>query len=210
MQAVAHRQDSCITPVGQRRRGLSDLARFPLDLTWARAEPERVARTRDYPSPPMSGSPPLPPKHSQEAGDRSQESYQTTGGQDAFRGVSSTQGDYRLQMQQGFAPSGRPLPTEPPERLQQYSYARPEVNSPPRPMAYPPPSQMMQPYPFLPLPGPASASAGYPPPVSPRPPVSSADNPHFTSPKTQRKTKGHVASACVPCKRAHLRYAYSS
>ncbi|KAG4424685.1 hypothetical protein IFR04_002218 [Cadophora malorum] len=27
----------------------------------------------------------------------------------------------------------------------------------------------------------------------------------FQSPKQQRKTKGHVASACVPCKRAHLR-----
>lgn len=25
------------------------------------------------------------------------------------------------------------------------------------------------------------------------------------SPKSQRKTKGHVASACVPCKRAHIR-----
>merc|ERR1712000_322120 len=27
----------------------------------------------------------------------------------------------------------------------------------------------------------------------------------FQSPKSQRKAKGHVASACVPCKRAHLR-----
>jgi hypothetical protein len=32
-----------------------------------------------------------------------------------------------------------------------------------------------------------------------------AEAPGYTSPKTQRKTKGHVASACVPCKRAHLR-----
>lgn len=30
--------------------------------------------------------------------------------------------------------------------------------------------------------------------------------PDFQSPRQQRKTKGHVASACVPCKRAHLRY----
>lgn len=29
------------------------------------------------------------------------------------------------------------------------------------------------------------------------------------SPKPQRKTKGHVASACVPCKRAHLRFVYT-
>jgi hypothetical protein len=32
-----------------------------------------------------------------------------------------------------------------------------------------------------------------------------AESPAQTSPKSQRKAKGHVASACVPCKRAHLR-----
>ncbi|KAG5985501.1 hypothetical protein E4U43_006033, partial [Claviceps pusilla] len=33
----------------------------------------------------------------------------------------------------------------------------------------------------------------------------SADSQVVSSPRAQRKTKGHVASACVPCKRAHLR-----
>ena len=32
----------------------------------------------------------------------------------------------------------------------------------------------------------------------------------LTSPKAQRRTKGHVASACMPCKRAHLRYVRKS
>lgn len=40
----------------------------------------------------------------------------------------------------------------------------------------------------------------YGPPLSPKPDAS-----QYTSPKLLRKTKGHVASSCVPCKRAHLR-----
>jgi hypothetical protein len=58
-----------------------------------------------------------------------------------------------------------------------------------------------------------SQQAGYVPPAVPgvsSPYASSArpsiiENQPMTSPKSQRKTKGHVASACVPCKRAHLR-----
>lgn len=33
---------------------------------------------------------------------------------------------------------------------------------------------------------------------------------HPPSPKAQRKAKGHVASACKPCKRAHLRSVFGS
>jgi hypothetical protein len=44
-------------------------------------------------------------------------------------------------------------------------------------------------------------SVPYPTPE--RPPT--RDTAEYSSPKQQRKTKGHVASACVPCKRAHLR-----
>ncbi|CAK7237380.1 hypothetical protein SBRCBS47491_009956 [Sporothrix bragantina] len=61
-----------------QRRGHSDLARFSIDLTWARAESEEAIRAKAYPSPPMSGSPPLPPKPSHEAGERSHGSYQTS------------------------------------------------------------------------------------------------------------------------------------
>lgn len=43
--------------------------------------------------------------------------------------------------------------------------------------------------------------ASYPAPGRP----GAVDSQQMTSPKLQRKTKGHVASACVPCKRAHLR-----
>jgi hypothetical protein len=196
MQAPSHHCEPSNISLGQRR-GASDLARFALDLTGARAESDTAARSRDYPSPPMSGSPPLPPKPTQEAGDRSQGGYQTPS-QDVYRGVSTSQGDSRLQP--GVPAPSRPFPQEPPERMQ-YSFSRPE-EAMHRPLSYPPQTgQIMSQHPYLPLPGPAPVPSAYP--VSPRPPAS--DNPSYTSPKTQRKTKGHVASACVPCKRAHLR-----
>jgi hypothetical protein len=49
----------------------------------------------------------------------------------------------------------------------------------------------------------ASASAS-------RPALEQREGPTQSSPKLQRKTKGHVASACVPCKRAHLRFVSAS
>ncbi|KAF3350353.1 hypothetical protein VdG2_01489 [Verticillium dahliae VDG2] len=63
------------------------------------------------------------------------------------------------------------------------------------------------PAPYMTMPGPLP-----PPPQPPSTqtyagPTSQApeDTQPFASPKSQRKTKGHVASACVPCKKAHLR-----
>lgn len=48
---------------------------------------------------------------------------------------------------------------------------------------------------------PHQTSTGFPTPES----APMREGPDYTSPKNQRKTKGHVASACVPCKKAHLR-----
>ncbi|KAM4056925.1 hypothetical protein HRG_003783 [Hirsutella rhossiliensis] len=54
---------------------------------------------------------------------------------------------------------------------------------------------------------PHTATSGHnsegPYPMTSRTPAT--ENQSFSPPKSQRKTKGHVASACVPCKRAHLR-----
>ncbi|KAL7627491.1 hypothetical protein AAE478_001684 [Parahypoxylon ruwenzoriense] len=71
MQTLICRAEQSCLPLGQRR-GISDLANFALDLTWARAETDcALSSTRAYPSPPMSGSPPpLPPKPNPEVGDR--------------------------------------------------------------------------------------------------------------------------------------------
>lgn len=59
-----------------------------------------------------------------------------------------------------------------------------------------------QPY-MMPQSYPASTA---PFPVQGTPPLSTES----AELKNQRKTKGHVASACVPCKKAHLRFVSSS
>ncbi|KAK1723446.1 hypothetical protein CaCOL14_007497 [Colletotrichum acutatum] len=221
MQAISSDCDTSSTSFGQRR-GISDLARFALDLTWAtptRAESETPARPRAYPSPPMSGSPPLPPKPNPEAGDRGQlhGSYPSTSPQNAYRGglppTTIPQGDYR-----GPPPPPHSLPppqprsyyADPHDRMP-YSYPRPDDHLRTTASGYAPvASQVMQqrpPPPYMQMSG--------PPPPQPAGPhqhgyattmsQTSQDSGPYTSPKTQRKTKGHVASACVPCKRAHLR-----
>ncbi|KAI1760864.1 hypothetical protein GGR53DRAFT_60427 [Hypoxylon sp. FL1150] len=191
------------------RRGISDLANFALDLSWARAETDCALRsTRAYPSPPMSGSPPpLPPKPNPEVGDRGQGGYQPTS-HDAYRPSSTIPGsEYRATPPQPPLPpptTGAPRPFHPeaPERMP-YPYHRPEETMG-RPLTYPPQPGPMIPQPQYALPpvvGPTMGPAPYAVPSNPP----GVENPPFTSPKSQRKTKGHVASACVPCKRAHLR-----
>ncbi|KAI1334880.1 hypothetical protein F5Y15DRAFT_409445 [Xylariaceae sp. FL0016] len=157
----------------------------------------------------MSGSPPLPPKPNQEVGERGQVGFQAPI-HDAYRTSSTIQGgEYRAAPppQPTLPPPPpsagvRSYPLETPERMP-YLYRRTE-DTMARPMPYPSqPSHMMpQPsYPLPPVPGPSMGQVSYPLSGNPQ----SLENPSFTSPKSQRKTKGHVASACVPCKRAHLR-----
>lgn len=206
--------DTTSFPLG-RRQGTSDLARSALELTWAdrEAESKALARSKAYPSPPMSGSPPLPPKPLQEAGDRGQQptSYPTSSPQDVHRGSSTRQPpppDPRAQPP-GPPPLPRAYAQEPAPAMTYASYRRHDEPAP-LPSAYHPqhhqglppplPGMSQQPYMHVGVPIP-SAGPGYPVPGGP-PPLESQP---FTSPKTQRKTKGHVASACVPCKRAHLR-----
>jgi hypothetical protein len=205
MRASSHWCDDSRIPLGQRR-GKLDVARFALDLTWARADSESAARSESYPSPPMSGSPPLPPKASQEAVERSQGVYQSTT-QDVYRGIPTTQGDSRVQTGPPIPP--RPFGSDPPDRMP-YGAHRPETAMA-RPLHY---SQQHGPaalHPsYLPVPGARAATGPLPAPQT----YAAASHPQIQdplqqTPKNQRKTKGHVASACVPCKRAHLRFVYS-
>ncbi|KAI1083438.1 hypothetical protein F5B20DRAFT_405988 [Whalleya microplaca] len=206
MQTLTRRAEQSYVPLGQRR-GKFDVAPFSLDLTWARAETDcALSSTRAYPSPPMSGSPPLPPKPNQEAGDRGQGGFQPTG-HDAYRTSSTVQGsEYRTAPLQPSLPPPtagiRPFPLEGPERIP-YSYHRPdEIMG--RPMSYAPQPGGVIPQPHYHLPPVTTPGLGPSPyPISNNP--QAPENPPYTSPKSQRKTKGHVASACVPCKRAHLR-----
>src|SRR4051812_21350162 len=74
-----------------KRRGKPDLAGFALDLGWASAA-SASANLRAYPSPPMSGSPPLPSRNNPGSSDRGHGSYLPTG-QDIARGVQTTQSE---------------------------------------------------------------------------------------------------------------------
>lgn len=196
--------DSASVPLGQRR-GISDLAQIALDLAWVSesAEQDSFARYRAYPSPPMSGSPPLPSKQPQDAGDRGQApvGYSASSQTDTYWGNSNQQlpTDHRgpANMQTTLPRLFQPGPSDAPP----FPYRRTE-EAVPRPVSYIQPGG-----PSIPQ------SSGYIPPGIPGAPSSYTssvrpsvvENQPMTSPKSQRKTKGHVASACVPCKRAHLR-----
>ncbi|KAG8667096.1 hypothetical protein FPOAC1_011918 [Fusarium poae] len=191
-------------PLGQRR-GISDLAQIALDLTWASesAKNNTIARYRAYPSPPMSGSPPLPPRQPQDSGDRMQPpvgysapnqpaTYWSSLSQQPptdNRGPPSMQTTLPRLFQQG-PPDHSPFPYRRPDDPASRHVSYIQSGAPPM-----------------------SQQAGYIPPTVPgvSSPYGSSARPSIietqpmTSPKSQRKTKGHVASACVPCKRAHLR-----
>ncbi|PHH67768.1 hypothetical protein CDD82_1147 [Ophiocordyceps australis] len=230
----------------QQRMGNSKLAP---DLGWADRKGEQgesvvSARIRAYPSPPMSGSPPLPPRAPREADEypgavcrdpeqddgnteqrrqrqfsthmRRQEQHQERQ-QHPFQQPRHLQRHLNHQWHQlpppppaHHASSGtlsRSFPTDVSRGsfgLQPFDEAMPPtpIYSPQQPHRVP--HQLPYPYPpqhlIMTTPG-ASAELAY----SMANRTSALENQSFTSPKSQRKTKGHVASACVPCKRAHLR-----
>lgn len=221
MPATSPSRHNPSTSLGERR-GLSDLPCCSIDLTRTDtgAKPAAAARSRDYPSPPMSGSPPLPPKPTQEAGERSQAQgpYQVPSQhQDAYRSSIVHHGqpeESRGQLPPSLPPPP-PLPPLPPasrsyhppvEPSERMGYYRPVDDAAQRRLSYPPPHPShIQPQ--------HTAYQGVQPPMGAQPtfaPTSQAaastSASAFEPPRPARKAKGHVASACVPCKKAHLRY----
>lgn len=210
MQALPHPRDASLSPLGPRRSP-SDLVRFAFDLPWPRADCDSAAHgpAGDYPSPPMSGSPSLPPKATQEADDRGQGLYHPAISHDVYRSgpapsTAAAQPDPR--MLPGLSAPLRPYQPEHMERTP-YAFPRPEDHMQ-RPLSSytSQHGQIMPQHPYLPAPAAIPTSGPLPAynPVSSRPPTQESKQ-SFASPKSQRKTKGHVASACVPCKKAHLR-----
>lgn len=197
------------SPLLGNRRGTTDVARFALDLAGQKAETDSPARVGAYPSPPMSGSP-LSQKAASEASERPHLStgYPTTVPQDVYRGTSSRPSPTESQPPPGYLSARDPfLRSHPQDASERMAHGYQQgVDYPPRPISYPPQSltsvsQAHPSQPFLASTG-GQSTPGFP--VTNRPP--SIDSQSFsTSPKSQRKAKGHVASACVPCKRAHLR-----
>jgi len=204
MRDIGRRDQETRIALGNRR-GTLDLARLSIHLTWAGADSESAACIRSYPSPPMSGSPPLPPKASQEAAERIQGTIYQPTSQDVYRGSIATQGEERAQSAAPAPP--RLSPSSASERAP-YSFQRIEGTMA-RSLPYP--QQLAAPIPQAPY-RPLHRAAPTPPlPAPPQPypappQLPGTDTMRQLSPKPLRKTKGHVASACVPCKRAHLRF----
>ncbi|KAL2260538.1 hypothetical protein VTK26DRAFT_5424 [Humicola hyalothermophila] len=156
----------------------------------------------------MSGSPPLPPKTSHDVAERGQGTYQSTTQDVLYRGSPTTQGEQRTPA----SPAGVPPPflSDSLERPAFPPLPREEPTA--RPLPYPRPFGQpgSQPPPYLPIPGPGTPSS-HPGSLATLQTYSATSSritqePHHNPPvKPQRKAKGHVASACVPCKKAHLR-----
>ncbi|KAH7124766.1 hypothetical protein EDB81DRAFT_912040 [Dactylonectria macrodidyma] len=175
--------DATPVPLGQRR-GISDLA-IALDL----GTQER--------------SPPLPTRPFQGAGERGQApgGYLTGNPQDAYRGTPNQQSPIDPRGRPNMPPSLPGLSQQKQQEAMPYPYRRPEGTlTRLGPYVQPGVPGMPQQLGYLPAGGP---SAPEPYPVPSRPLV--AENQQMTSPKSQGKTKVPVASACVPCKRTHLR-----
>lgn len=162
---------------------------FPLDSRWA-TKVSDSAPPRAYPSPPMSSTPPPPPRHNPESSEHTLGSY-GPGGQAVYRGPPQPP----LMPQPEIA--GQPGRAYPPEAASPATYTPFRLDMPAGQLFYQPQPFMVPPnYAQHPLQG-----SPFPTPEGP----STREGSDYNSPRNQRKAKGHVASACVPCKKAHLR-----
>lgn len=216
--------------LGQRRGISSNCSRVPLDLGYSQSGAVEGSRAVPYPSPPMSGSPPFALKRIPNSVGQGESGFGAS-----TRNVSPEppgyQGGVRASSA-GFPSSsaqdrGLPPVSMPYGQRQEHAgpgivpaFPRfPEAQSnlaayptPPRHHQgpYPPSPQPLQPQQQIPpmsmYPSQVDSRSQYPPPGHGPTRTEDAQTSGDLSPRSQRKPKGHVAAACVPCKRAHLRY----
>ncbi|KJZ79846.1 hypothetical protein HIM_00560 [Hirsutella minnesotensis 3608] len=149
----------------------------------------------------MSGSPNIPPRQSREAHQRGEApaQYPNAIPHDVYR-------DRSLQLPRAQSHQHLPPPRSYPhdELRAVHGFQRFEESMPLTPLYTPqPPRGPLQSSFQQQRPSSSAQGADGPYQMSSRGPAT--ENQGFSPPKSQRKTKGHVASACVPCKRAHLR-----
>lgn len=179
MQSSSPRPPLVYSSFGERRSISHDLARFSLDLGPARPGASRSAHTVPYPSPPMSHSPPpldpLSPK------------------QDARRPSGSIKLPHDIQGIPGRAQEQLP-----------HSHEQQHLQGPVSATVSSEGEGFPAPFPSL-----DNGESSHPHLVQ----VSSTSSvqrspfvaqPSFLPPQLPRRTKSHVASACVNCKKAHL------
>ncbi|KAG5957905.1 hypothetical protein E4U57_001663 [Claviceps arundinis] len=174
------------------------------------------ARTRAYPSPPMSGAPTVSPNDPRELYKQSRGSsgYSTEGIHDVY--TQKRPLDIRLQLPPPQAPMPPvifpgPYPGRSAVMDRPYSYLGSDAHSNhPSLYSFHEPQHghelksghTPQHFPVVSSVGNSRTGAELRQSGTSTP---SDRHQAVDSPKAQRKTKGHVASACVPCKRAHLR-----
>ncbi|POS87822.1 hypothetical protein EPUL_000752, partial [Erysiphe pulchra] len=203
MQSLIHRHDSLRIPIGERRK-ISDLGRFSLDLSWSK-DISNSSHSRAYPSPPMSGSPSLPPRLNLDSSDRGHGSHGSGGGLSIYRGLPIPQQEHIEH--RGLSNRTFSSFTEPVTFIGQYrsDHISP-INVLSNPLqSLPQTSQQQQQHSqshleFSSYPSQAIHSLRQPI-YPPQNRLSVHEQSCFPSPKQQRKTKGHVASACVPSQR---------
>lgn len=162
----------------QRHRKSIDRSGFTLNLSLCTSANTPIWAS--LPTPPMSGSPPPDPLKdpSQLAGRRRKRSDSPPGTTTA---VTSS------------------LPTLFEHTVQRYGEQQPTAS---RPSIEPTMQIAPQHIPFLP---PLTYGAIPTAPLTQYSPPGVASNPPQVSPRSTRKTKAHVASACINCKKKHLR-----
>lgn len=179
MQSSSPRPPLVYSSFGERRSISHDLARFSLDLGPSRTGASRSAHTVPYPSPPMSHSPPpldpLSPK------------------QDARRPSGSITLPHDIQGIPGRAQE-QLLHSHEQQHLQGPVSATVSSEGEGFPAPFPSLDNGESPHPHL-----AQVSS-----ISSVQRSPFAAQPSFLPPQLPRRTKSHVASACVNCKKAHL------
>lgn len=194
------------------RRAKANLAKFSLDLGWARGVPSSSQTHNEaYPSPPMSGSPSHHARHIPK-NDFDDRGYGRFGGplpgRQSIGGLESGSPGQKVEdmQRQGMRQNAGSYSSNNQMADGQYGLYSSIGSGQVDQIQYHYPAQPQGLNHQRPLPSCSFNNSIQPPNsfVSERVPNNAPSEP-ILQPKTQRKTKGHVASACVPCKRAHLR-----
>lgn len=170
----------------KQHRFNSDPSRFSLNLSLSLAQKSPSLWAASYPSPPMSGSPPPEQRHEVPRGTRRRRRSDSPTSVPVVSTTAPPSLGDRPDPAQWQGAVGRSPDTERRNVRRDPYYGE-----------------------YVPVEQPVSSAAGEAsrvgPAAAPLQDPQLPAQPGFTSPKSTRRSKAHVASACVNCKRKHLR-----
>ncbi|OAQ98997.1 hypothetical protein LLEC1_02644 [Akanthomyces lecanii] len=206
MLSVSRPVESAPFPPGHRH-GIPNnvLHEAQISLYPPKRRSETIARSGGYLSPPMSGSPPFEPA-------RAAQDFSSSGGSPRHNMLRDTsQIRWRAEPHPAVAPNQSrgllPLSnTYPQETPRDTHFRRRSEHRLPPMLTHNTPESIsgLHGTPRQPYVSPAPSMTPQHTAAQTQGPVPEPSN-RVTPPRSQRKPKGHVASACVPCKKAHLR-----